>query len=226
MQAGTVINLSRTNVKNPLPNRSQGSEDLRQREVSCAAMDGNLDAISRWVAREIVPHEATVRRWLGPRCADSIAPEDIIQDAYCKLSGLSSVDHINNPQAYFFQAARTALMDRYRRAKKIDFTSMAQIEWSDVIDSEPSQDRVINARQELAWATRLIANLSTVQRRAVELRRIDGLSRKEAAKTLGITEDALKKHVERGLKGVMEAMTTDALDGSSRQSVETRRKAE
>ncbi len=189
-------------------------------------MDQNLDAISHWVAREIVPHEAKVRRWLGPRCADSIDPEDIIQDVYCKLSGLSSVDHIDNPQAYFFQAARNALMDRYRRAKKINFTSMTQIEWSDVIDSEPDQDRAISARQELAWATRLIANLSPVQRRAVELRRIDGLSRKEAAKALGITEDALKKHFERGLKQVMEAMATDALDDSFRQSDEARRKAD
>ena len=54
--------------------------------------------IVSWVSREVLPHEADVRRWLR-RMANVPDAEDVIQEAYCRISNLSDVRHIKNGRA-------------------------------------------------------------------------------------------------------------------------------
>ena len=169
-------------------------------------MDDEQDIISAWIAREIVPHEAAVRGWLMRRWRNLVDIEDVIQEAYCRIANLASVDHIESPRSYFVQAINSIATDKMRRAGIINFTAMTQIEWSNVMDNDPPVDRVLEAAQELDRVKMLLSQLSDTHRRAIELRRIEGLSRKEAAERLGVTEDALKKHVERGMHQVIRAM--------------------
>lgn len=169
-------------------------------------MDDEHDIISAWIAREIIPHEAAIRGWLSRRWRHVVEVEDVIQEAYCRLADLGSVDHIASPKSYFFRTVHSIATDRMRRAGIINFTSMTQIDWSTVMDNDPPVDRALEAAQELARVRALLAELSDTHRRAIELRRVEGLSRKEAAERLGVTEDALKKHVERGMHQVIRAM--------------------
>lgn len=162
--------------------------------------------IAAWIAREIIPHEAAVQGWLLRRWGHLVDVEDVIQDAYCRVSNLASVNHIDNPKAYFFRTAHTVLTDRMRRAGIVIFTSMTQMDLSNVMDSEPAADRRLEGVQEMERVNKLLAQLSDTHRKAIELRRIEGLSRKEAAERLGISADALKKQVERGIHRVIEAM--------------------
>lgn len=189
-------------------------------------MHDDQDLISAWIAREIVPHESAVHGWLSRRWSHVVDVEDVIQDAYCRIANLTSVDHITHPKAYFFRTAHAVVTDMMRRAGIVNFTSMTQIDWSNVIDGDPLPDRVLEAAQELDRTNRLLAQLSDTHRRAIELRRVEGLSRKETADRLGVSEDALKKQVERGMRQVIKAMAEqDAhMDGGERETIE--RKAE
>lgn len=174
------------------------------------------DSISVWIARYIIPHEAAIRRWLLRRWRNAIEVEDVIQEAYCRLSNLASVDHIANPAAYFHHTAHTVATDIMRRAGIIEFTTMTQIEWSHVIDNEPTTDRVVAACQEIERVHDLMSNLSDISRQVIELRRVEGLSRKETAERLGISENDVKNHLVRGLQKVMSAMTAQDADVEAR----------
>ena len=55
--------------------------------------------VAGWVAREIMPHEKRIRAWFGRA---RLAPEDIdelMQEAYCQIATLQSVEHNERPQA-------------------------------------------------------------------------------------------------------------------------------
>jgi RNA polymerase sigma-70 factor (ECF subfamily) len=169
-------------------------------------MDDKYDLIAAWIAKEIIPIEGAVRNWLSRRWGHLVDVEDVIQDAYCRIANLGSVDHIDNPKSYFFSTAHTVVKDAMRRSGIINFTHLAQIDWSNVMDDEPLADRVLEGSGELERVNKLLSQLSDTHRRAIELRRIEGLSRKATAERLGISEDALKKHVERGMRQVMTAM--------------------
>jgi len=181
-------------------------------------MGEECDKVTAWIAREIVPHEAAVRRWMARRWGHAVDIEDVIQEAYCRLAGLASVDHIDNPAGYFHRTAHAVASDLMRRAGIINFTLMTQIEWSVVMDGEPLPDRVVEAGQELERVRGLMSALPDACRRVIELRRDGGLSRRETAERLGVSENDVKNHLVRGLQKVMKTLAEqDArMDGDDR----------
>lgn len=182
-------------------------------------MGDQCDTVAAWIAREIVPHEAAIRRWLARRWGHAVDVEDVIQEAYCRLAGLASVDHIDNPAGYFHRTAHAAASDLMRRAGIINFTLMTRIEWSDVMDGEPLPDQAMEASQELERVRGLMSALPDTCRRVIELRRVEGLSRKETAERLGVSENDVKNHLVRGLQKVMKRMAEqDARMGGDEQA--------
>lgn len=169
-------------------------------------MNDEQDIISDWIAREIIPHEQALRRWLIRRWSHAIDVEDAIQEAYCRLANLKSVDHIDRPVAYFFRTAHAAAVDIMRREGILNLTAMSQLEWSNVIDNEPLADRSLEAGQELERVNGLLAKLPETYRKVIELRRIDGLSRKETAERLQVSENEVKNYLVRGLMKIMKVM--------------------
>lgn len=164
------------------------------------------DIVAAWIAREIIPHEAAIRKWLSRRWRHVVDVEDVIQESYCRIASLASVDHIDNPGGYFHRTANAVVADMMRRAGIIKFTTMTQIEWSNVIDNGPLADRAMETSQEYDRVNGLLGKLSDTCRRVIELRRIEGLSRKETAERLGVSENDVKNHLVRGLQKVMGAI--------------------
>lgn len=159
-----------------------------------------------WIAREIIPHEGAIRRWLTRHWSRVVDVDDVIQEAYCRIANLASVDHIDNPGGYFHRTVSAVATDQMRRAGIINFTTMTQIEWSNVIDDEPLADRALETRQELDRVNKLLGSLSDTCRKVIELRRVEGLSRKETAERLGVSENDVKNHLVRGLQKIMGEM--------------------
>lgn len=182
------------------PPRNQNQDDRAR------GMDEVRDSIAVWVAREVLPHEGSVRSWLARHWSSAIDVDDVIQEAYCRISALTSVSHIDNGRAYFFRTVQSVVVDGARRLRVVNAAGMTETEWWNVIDDEPLADRVVEARQELDRFNRLLGRVSCTCRRVIEMRRIHGLSQKETATQLGVSERVVENHVARGLKSVLNAM--------------------
>lgn len=163
------------------------------------------DIVARWVAREILPHEGRVRVWLTRRWRGAVNADDVIQEAYCRLSALKSVEHIGNPIAYFRRTAHAAAVDAVHDGKR-NLVPMTEIDLFDVLDESPSADRWIEGKQELDRAGRAMSGLSETCRRIIELRRIEGLSQRETAERLGVSENVVENNIVRGIRRVLALM--------------------
>ncbi|WP_442680915.1 RNA polymerase sigma factor [Sphingomonas sp. ASY06-1R] len=157
------------------------------------------------MAREILPHEGRVRAWLSRQWRGTIDVDDVLQEAYCRLSALGAIDHIENPLAYFRRTAHAAAVDAIRHTTK-NIVSMTESDGFDVLDESPSADRVVEGAQELGRVASLLASLSDTCRRVIELRRVEGLSQREAAARLGVSENVVENHIVRGIRKVTAAM--------------------
>lgn len=157
-----------------------------------------------WVAREVLPHEAGVRAWLRKAGVQAAEIDDIVQEAYCKLSQLDGVAHIRNPRAYFHITVRSLLLQRLRREKTVPMQAFA--EGFEVADSRPSVEETVGARLALSRVVKAIRALPGNYRVVVELRRIEGLSQKETARRLGISEKIVENNLSRGLDALLSAM--------------------
>lgn len=175
-------------------------------------MDDKRDKIAAWVAREILPHERTVHAWLLRRWRNVVDADDVIQEAYCRISSLACTDHIDNPVGYFRRTVHTVATDMLRRGGILNFTSMTEMEWLNVIDIEPAADRVLAANQELERVKSLLSELPCTCRQAIELRRVEGVSQREAAERLGVSEDVIRNHLVRGVKKILKAVADQDAD--------------
>ncbi|KAK0350114.1 hypothetical protein LTR94_030334, partial [Friedmanniomyces endolithicus] len=145
-------------------------------------MEADSDIIAGWVAENILPWEGLVRNWLSRRWGHVVEVDDILQEAYCRIASLDSVDYIANGRAYFFTTVQSVVLDSLRRAKSMGARDMTDMDWSCVLDEAPLADQVIEARQELKRVVAALGGLSPVTREVIELRRLHGLSQKETAR--------------------------------------------
>ncbi|WP_313538476.1 sigma-70 family RNA polymerase sigma factor [Sphingomonas sp.] len=144
-----------------------------------------------------------MRAWFARR---RLAPEDVdelMQEAYCRIATLDSVDHIDCGHAYFFSIARNLLLRKLKRQQVVPFEAISEIE-SFRDTQTPSPEEQVSTRLAYERVMALIAGLPERCRRIVELRKIEGWSQKEIAAHMGMTEKAVEKQVWIGVRAIRE----------------------
>lgn len=179
-----------------------------------------------------------MRRWLARRARMGmlgLSSDDIIQEAYAKLAGLDCTDHITNPRAYLFQTANSVLLQEIRRKKVVPFESLDLSDAREVPGNDAAIEHQLEMREELVLVLRTIRALPEKCRQVFVLRKIHGLSQREIADRLQISESTVEKHLARGVKKLMDthryggiepppASSGDELGIPSDEARETRRR--
>lgn len=141
-----------------------------------------------------------MRSWLARRKPMGLDPDDIIQEAYAILADLDRVDGIAFPRAYLFQVARSVVSRQLRRARVVPIHAIEDVTQLEHADDQPSPERVAIDRDELGRLARAIAAMPNKTQQAFVLRRVDGLSQREIAARMAISENTVEKHISRGLR--------------------------
>lgn len=165
--------------------------------------------IGAWVASSILPHEPAVRAWLRRRVRSEHDVDDLVQEAYAKLSALSAVDQIARPRSYFFQTVQNLLTDHIRRERIVRIDAVADFDGIDTGDDQPSPERIVGGRHEFARITALIDDLPDRCRQIFRMRKIEGLSQREIAQAIGVSESVVENDGAKGLRLIMEALKED-----------------
>ncbi len=163
--------------------------------------------IIAWVSGHVLPHEKDVRAWLSRHgiAADQI--DDVVQEAYCRIAALDSVSHIASGRSYLFRTAQNILLEQIRRARVVRIDTVAEIECLNIVDDEPSPERIAAGRLELKQVEKLILALPEKCRKIFVLRRIQGMSQRSIAAMLGVSENTVEAQAARGLRLILTAMT-------------------
>ena len=165
---------------------------------------------ARWLAVEVLPHERSLRTWLRWHRSGADA-DDVVQETYAILASLESVEHIRNPRNYMFQTARSVIYQQARRDSIVRFQGLGAA--ADPASEEASPEVASILRDELRRADRLLAALPDRMREAFVLRRIEGMSQREIARRMSISENTVEKHIGKALKVLLQSLVE--ADGGS-----------
>lgn len=160
--------------------------------------------------REILPHERDLRLWLQRRFVSAGDVEDIVQECYCSLAQLSDVSHIEVPRAYLFATARNLAQRQRKRATVVRLEPLSGIAPEELQSDLPSPERVANARQQVSRLNDALISLSERARRIFILRKVEGLSQKEIAAMLGVSEAVVENDASRSLRTVLKILAEPA----------------
>ena len=148
-------------------------------------------------------------RYFAVRLRSREAAEDLIQDLYVRLSGLTPEEAIDNPSAYLFRLANNMMLDRLRSDQRSGArdaswrqTQSAEFAGQDVMD-EPSPEQATVARERLRRTTEAIQSLPPKTRRAFEMHRLEGLSQEQTAQALGVSRKTVEKQVSSALRHLL-----------------------
>ena len=175
----------------------------------------------RWIASQIYPLEPQARRWLRKhvRTLSNADTDDLIQEAYARICHID-IARIQTPATYLYVTLRNLLIERARHSRVIPLERLGEIDELSVPLDELSPDRRVSAREELEQLNGIVERLPQQCRRVFELRKLEGMSQRETAQTLGISERTVEKHLAKAFARVME-MRRQAAGMEANQHVPT-----
>jgi RNA polymerase sigma-70 factor (ECF subfamily) len=164
------------------------------------------DERALWLGRHVLPHEPQLRAWLRRRSRGGLEVEDVIQETYTRLVAQESVAHVHDAKSYTFQVAGSVVIDHLRRMKVVPISSVPDLDYLEVVSEDPSPERQAIDRDELNRLAHMIALLPGKVRDVFTLRRVHGLSQREVAQRLGLSESTVEKHMAKGFLIMLELL--------------------
>ena len=163
-------------------------------------MSHDLRERARWLTRNVLPHEALLRAKLSAICVYDLDIEDVIQETYTRILSVPSPESIRYPKQYALQTAKAVIIDHVRHSHVISITSSGSLETLDVSLPEASCEERLEFQGEIVAVADALAQLSKLCRETLILRRIEGLSQREVAQRLGISESMVEKYMVQGVR--------------------------
>jgi len=160
-------------------------------------MDESLDS---WFAREILPHEEVLLRYLARTWSRRDEIYDLRQEIYVRVYEAAARARPLSPKSFMFTTARHLMADRIRRSRVVSIEATGDLEALNVLVDEISPEQRASARQELGRLAQAFDRLPPQCRRVVWLRKVEGLSQKQVAERLGISEGAIEKQITKGVR--------------------------
>ena len=191
-------------------------QELRVTELPlcCAVVDE--PARYRWIAAHILPCEPELRGWLRRRLGALNANDvdDLVQEAFARVWA-ADFSAIRNGRAYLYTTVRHLLAEYARRSRIVPIELLGDIDSLSIISEEPGPDRQVSARQELDQLRVIVAGLPAQCRRVFELRKFEGLSHRDIAQRMVISEKTVENHLTRALARIAEVLASSTPSGVS-----------
>ncbi|MCS0582232.1 RNA polymerase sigma factor [Massilia pinisoli] len=173
------------------------------------------EALDNWFVQEVLPLEPMLIGFLRHHCRETDDIVDLRQDVYVRVYEAAEVGLPANTKAFVFAVARNLLIDRARHRQVAAVVALAPSgELPDAVD-ELCPERHAMGRQAVERLEEAFSDLPPKCREVVELRKIAGLSQRDVAAQLGITEGTVEKQIAKGIRFLAAAL------GACRNKVKT-----
>lgn len=156
-------------------------------------------ATARWFAAHVLPHEPMLRAWLGSRFGSQCDIDDLVQEAFVRTLRAHERGEVASPKAFLFATARNLALDDLRDRRVGQTESLVQNGELRVLEDATDVAETVARNQELALLTEAIQSLPDRCRRIFTLRKVYGLSQRDIADQLGISERTVSAQLTIGV---------------------------
>jgi RNA polymerase sigma factor (sigma-70 family) len=156
--------------------------------------------VKAWFVREVLPLEAALMQFLQANWRKGGDITDLRQDVYVRICEAAQKQIPDPVKPFLFTIARNILIDRVRHEQVVPIEAVSDLDALGVAIDAPGPDRTVMARDELRRLQLALDHLPPRSRDVVVMARIEGLSGREIAARLGISEPAVSQHLDKGMR--------------------------
>lgn len=146
------------------------------------------------------PHAASLRAYLAGRFPSLTDVDDLVQESLVRVMRAHETGPVASPRALLFATARNLAVDLIRRQQVIAFEPITEITDSSVFLGGGAIEESVSRKEEFELLTQAIQSLPERCRQVFTLRMAYGMSQREIASRLGITENTVEKQMGKGIR--------------------------
>lgn len=164
------------------------------------------DELNAWFEREVLPLERALtsyirRNW---RVAEDVS--ELRQDIYeHSLIGARRALPLNT-RAYVYTVARNHIINHAKRARIVPIETIADLDAVHYDIDMFETERTLSARDELRRTKEGIDKLPAKCREVILLQKVDGMTDREAAESLGVSVETVRRQIKLGMKALFDHM--------------------
>jgi RNA polymerase sigma-70 factor (ECF subfamily) len=151
--------------------------------------------VDAWFVREILPLEAALMQYLQHNWRNKSDIADLRQDIYVQVYESALKGLPESPKAFVFTSARHLLIRRMRREQIVPFEAVSDFDALGAAIETPGPENSVIARDELRRLQGAVDRLPPRAREAFVMQQVEGLSRREIAQRMGVSEKTVKTHL-------------------------------
>jgi RNA polymerase sigma factor (sigma-70 family) len=164
------------------------------------------DQLKRWFQREIFPLESALTKYLVRNWRNPGEICDLRQEIYVRLYASARERLPRQAKPFLFAVARNHLVNLAKRAQIVPLDYVADLESSGDLLDEETPERRFDARSELRLVQAGLEKLPPRCRQVVELRKVEGLTTREAAERMNVGLDTIERQLVLGMRALVEFM--------------------
>jgi RNA polymerase sigma-70 factor (ECF subfamily) len=169
-----------------------------------------------WFAAEVQPHEAALRAFLHAHFPVLTDVDDLVQETFARVLRARHNGPIASTRGLLFAIARNLALDAMRRREVVSFEPIPEEAGSSVFMDGTDVAETVSKQQEFELLTEAIQSLPDGCRRVFTLRAVYGLSQREIAARLGISENTVEKQISKGIRKCGEFFAARGVQGRTR----------
>jgi RNA polymerase sigma factor (sigma-70 family) len=148
-------------------------------------------------------YEGVLRACLHRYVRNAADVDELLQETYAHLLAAGAAkdrEEIRSIRAFALTVARNVALSWLRHRQVVPIELVADLEALELLDERDQVEEIVNSHQELALLTAAVAQLPERCRQVFTLRKVYGLSQKEIAAALKISENTVEQHLAKGVR--------------------------
>jgi RNA polymerase sigma-70 factor (ECF subfamily) len=173
---------------------------------------------------EALECEGVLRAYLFRFVRNAADVDELLQETYARLLVVNPAGGaaVRSVRGLALTIARNIALDWLRHRDVVPMELVSDLASLDVLDEKAQVEEIVNSHQELTLLAEAVAELPKRARQAFTLRRVYGLSQREIAVNLGISEKTVEQLLARAVRRCAEVLFAREVAGDRPQSMSER----
>lgn len=168
-----------------------------------------------WFLNQVFCHRPMLQQYLRKFLSSDEDIEDVLQDTYLRIYGISDYTTVESPKALLITIAHNLAVELGRRKSSRATDAVADMDELGVSSNGPQPEEQLDARRRFEAFCQAVDSLPPICRRVFVLRKVYKLSQADISAVLGISQSTIEKHVAKGLVRCRDHLREHGLSASA-----------